>query len=118
MFTPDGALSRGLSLCAAVLFTLPIAGYFWKYEGGAANQFFVWSVTLTLAAWIVLAFRRVLVASVLVNALVGIIATMAWAKYQAVDMVLHAYDFVFYFSSYRANCGCPSNESMLTFWME
>jgi hypothetical protein len=25
---------------------------------------------------------------------------------------------VFYFSSYRANCGCPSNESMLTFWIE
>jgi Sulfatase len=100
LFAPDRALNRILSLCAAVLFTLPVAVYFWKYEGGAANQFFVWSVTLTLAAWLVLAFGRVLVASVLVNALVGIVATIAWAKQQAMDMALHAYDLVFYLSSW------------------
>jgi phosphoglycerol transferase MdoB-like AlkP superfamily enzyme len=99
LFAPDGALSRGLILSVAALFTLPTALYFWKYEGGAANRFFVSSVTLTLAACAVLAFRRVLVASVLVNALVGIAATVAWAKHQTMDMVLHAYDIVFYLSS-------------------
>ena len=98
-FTPDGALSRSFILCLAGLFTLPTAVYFWKYEGGAANLFFVSSVTLTLAACMVLAFRRVLVASVLVNALVGVAATVAWAKHQTMDMVLHAYDIVFYLSS-------------------
>ena len=89
-----------LSLCAAALFSLPTAVYLHYYEGGASNQFFVWSVTLTLGAWIVLAFRRVLVASVLVNALVGLIATASWAKQQAMDMALHAYDVVFYLSSW------------------
>jgi hypothetical protein len=100
LFTADGALSRGLIICAAVLFTLPTAIYFWKYEGGAPNWFFVTSVTLTLAACAVLVLGRILVAAVLVNALVGIVAAVAWAKHQAMDMVLHAYDIVFYLSSW------------------
>jgi hypothetical protein len=100
LFAADGALSRGLIICAAVLFTLPTAIYFWKYEGGAPNWFFVTSVTLTLAACAVLVLGRILVAAVLVNALVGIVAAVAWAKHQAMDMVLHAYDIVFYLSSW------------------
>jgi phosphoglycerol transferase MdoB-like AlkP superfamily enzyme len=100
LFAPDGTLSRGLVIGVAALFTLPTVDYFWKYEGGAANLFFVSSITLTLAACAVLAFCRVLVASVLVNAIVGIVATVAWAKHQAMDMALHAYDVFFYFSSW------------------
>ena len=89
-----------LSLCAAALFSLPTAVYLRYYEGGAFNQFFVWSITLAIGAWIVLALRRILVASVLVNALVGIVAIVSWAKQQAMDMALHAYDIVFYLSSW------------------
>src|SRR6516162_1962179 len=89
-----------LSLCAAALFSLPMAVYLRYYEGGASNQFFVWSITLAVGAWIVLALRRILVASVLVNALVGIVAIVSWAKQQAMDMALHAYDVVFYLSSW------------------
>jgi phosphoglycerol transferase MdoB-like AlkP superfamily enzyme len=100
LFAPDGSPSRTLVIGVAALFTLPTAHYFWKYEGGAANLFFVSSITLTLAACLVLAFCRVLVASVLVNAIVGIVATLAWAKHQAMDMALHAYDIVFYLSSW------------------
>jgi phosphoglycerol transferase MdoB-like AlkP superfamily enzyme len=100
LFASDGTLSRGLVFGVAALFTLPTVDYFWKYEGGAANLFFVSSITLTLAACILLAFCRVLVASVLVNATIGIVATVAWAKHQAMDMALHAYDVVFYFSSW------------------
>ena len=100
LFAPDGTLSRVLVISVAALFTLPTVDYFWKYEGGAANLFFVSSITLTLAAGVVLAFCRVLVASVLVNAIIGIVATVAWAKHQAMDMALHAYDIVFYLSSW------------------
>jgi sulfatase-like protein len=100
LFAPDGTLSRGLVLGVAALFTLPTADYFWRYEGGAANQLFVWSITLTLAAGLILVFRRVLVAAVLTNAIIGIVATVAWAKHQAMDMALHAYDVVFYLSSW------------------
>src|SRR5262249_1731794 len=95
-----GTLSGGLVFSVAALFTLPTVDYFWRYEGGAANLFFVSSVTLTLAACLMLAFCRVLVASVVVNATIGIVATVAWAKHRAMDMALHAYDVVFYFSSW------------------
>ena len=100
LFAPDGGLSRGLVICVALLFTLPTVDYFWRHEGSAANLFFVSSVTLALAASMVLVFGRILVASVLTNALVGIVATVAWAKHQAMDMALHAYDIVFYLSSW------------------
>ena len=106
LFSSDGAPSQRVVVGAAILLTLPIAHYFWKYEGfwedesDPANLFFVSSVTLTLAAGMVLAFRRVLVASVLVNALVGIAAAVAAAKQQAMGMALHAYDVVFYLSSW------------------
>src|SRR5260370_21106506 len=100
LFAPDGTLSRRLVFGVSALFTLPTVDYFWRYEGGAAILFFVSSVTLTLAACLMLAFGRVLVASVLVNAIVGIVATVAWAKHQAMDMALHAYDVVFSFSSW------------------
>src|SRR5215467_15539434 len=100
LFAPDGTLSRGLVFAVAGLFTLPTVHYFWRYEGGAANLFFVSSITLTLAACLMLAFCRVLVASVLVNAIIGIVATVAWAKHQAMDMALHAYDVAFYLSSW------------------
>jgi hypothetical protein len=100
LFAPDGTLSGGLVFSVAALFTLPTVDYFWRYEGGAANLFFVSSVTLTLAACLMFAFCRVLVASVVVNAIIGIVATVAWAKHRAMDMALHAYDVVFYFSSW------------------
>src|SRR5258708_17363096 len=86
LFAPDGTLSRGLVFGVAALFTLPTVDYFWRYEGVSANLFCVSSVTLTLAACLMLAFGRVLVASVLVNAIVGIVATVAWAKHRAMDM--------------------------------
>ena len=100
LFAPDGTLSRGLVIGVAALFTLPTVNYFWKYEGGAANLFFVSSITLTLAASLLVVFCRVLVVSVLINAIVGIVATVAWAKHQAMDMAFHAYDLVFYLSSW------------------
>ena len=100
LFAPDGDLNRGAIVCVAVIFTLPTTHYFWKYEGGDADRFFVSSVTLALAACMVLAFRRVLVASVLVNALICIVATVAWAKHQTMGMVLHSYDIIFYLSSW------------------
>src|SRR5215470_6546512 len=77
LLSASGDRRRILSLFATVFFTLPTAYYFSGYEGGPANMFFIWSVTLTLAAGIVLAFRTILVASVLVNALVGIVAAVA-----------------------------------------
>ncbi len=91
---------------ASALFALPMASYFWICESSLwgqtypSNLFFVASITLTLAAWVVLACRRVLVAAVTVTALVGIAAAIAAAKQHAMGMVLHAYDMVFYLSTW------------------
>src|SRR5579862_7755889 len=100
VFSPEGAFSRTLVFGAAAVFTLPTVNYFWRYEGGAPQWFFVASVTLALAAFLIVVFGRVLVAAVLTNAIVGIVAIVAWAKHQAMDMALHAYDLVFYLSSW------------------
>jgi phosphoglycerol transferase MdoB-like AlkP superfamily enzyme len=85
---------------AALLAAVGVGLYFRRWEGGAPNLFFVWSCTLLIAASIVFATRRVLVAAVLVPALIAIVDRAAVAKHKAMDMVVHAYDIVFYLSSW------------------
>src|SRR5262245_18430644 len=72
--------------------------YFFFYEGGVANQLFVWSASLLIAAWVVLATRRALVALVLISALIVIVDRAGSAKLKAMSMAVHAYDLVFYLS--------------------
>jgi phosphoglycerol transferase MdoB-like AlkP superfamily enzyme len=85
---------------ATLLATIGIGLYFRRYEGGAPNLFFVWSVTLLIAAAIVFATGRVLVAAVLVPALIAVVDRAATLKHQAMDMVVHAYDIIFYLGSW------------------
>ncbi len=92
-----GWRAAGLTSLAAAI---GVGAYFYRYEGGAPNLFFVWSATLLIAAAIVLATRRVLVAAVLVPVLIAIIDRTAVAKHKAMDMVVHAYDIFFYLSSW------------------
>lgn len=90
---------RGVGMAAA-LALLGIGLYFRRYEGGAPNLFFVWSVTGLIATAIVLLTRRVLVAAVLVSAMIGIVVVAAAAKHKAMDMTVHAYDIFYYLSSW------------------
>ncbi len=92
-----GWRAAGLASLAA---GVGVGTYFYRYEGGAPNLFFVWSATLLIAAAIVAATRRVLVAAVLVPALIAIIDRTATAKHKAMDMVVHAYDIFFYLTSW------------------
>ena len=89
---------------AVTAITLTVAAglglYFHLYEGGLANQLFVWSATLLIAAWIVFAARRVLVAAVLIVALIVILDRAGTAKLKAMSMAVHAYDVVFYLTSW------------------
>lgn len=83
-----------------LLALLGVGLYFRRYEGGAPNLFFVWSVTLMLAAGIVLLTRRMLVASVLVPSMIAIVVTAAAVKHRVMEMSIHAYDLVYYMTSW------------------
>ena len=74
--------------------------YFWLVEGGLADTVFATAVTLAVAAAIVCIGRRVLVAAVLVVAMIGIVRTISYAKQQASEVVLHAYDLVTFLRSW------------------
>lgn len=84
-------------LTAAVLIGVWL--YFRRYEGAWPNQFFVWSATFLVGATIVLLTRRLLVAALFVGAMITIIVQASAAKHKAMDMVVHAYDIIFYLTS-------------------
>jgi phosphoglycerol transferase MdoB-like AlkP superfamily enzyme len=91
---PRGALRVVLAVALGVLF------YFARAEGGPASIAFVSLVTLAIAAAVLLATRRLMFSAVAVAALVGVVVTASSIKRQAMDMVLHAYDIVFYAGSW------------------
>jgi hypothetical protein len=79
---------------------LVLARHFWLDEGSASNIFFTAAVTLMLVAFVVVLSRRVLFAMVLVSALIAVVVTVAAVKRSLMNMVMHAYDVFFYFSSW------------------
>ena len=79
--------------------------YFVNAEGDAGNIAFTAAVTLTIAAVLVLASRRVLFAAVLTTALVAVVRTAAYVKQQTSELVLHAYEVVTLASSWSAAVG-------------
>jgi phosphoglycerol transferase MdoB-like AlkP superfamily enzyme len=93
-------LAPGASWCAVAIIALPVAWHFLRHEGGAANLTFGIGVTLTLAAVVALLTRRALFAAVVVAAIVAMVIVAATFKRQVMDMVVHAYDLYFYFTSW------------------
>jgi phosphoglycerol transferase MdoB-like AlkP superfamily enzyme len=79
---------------------LVLARYFWLDEGSASNILFTAAVTGALVGFVVLLSRRVLFASVLVSALIVVVVAAAAVKRSIMNMVVHAYDLVFYLSSW------------------
>ena len=90
---------RGSWRVLAVL-ALPVAWHFLHREGGTANIVFGIGVTLALAALVTLATRRALFGGVVVTLMVAIVVLASTFKRQVMDMVVHAYDLYFYFTSW------------------
>ena len=80
--------------------SLPVAWHFLHREGGTANMVFGIGVTLALAALVALATRRALFGGVVVTLMVAIVVLASTFKRQVMDMVVHAYDLYFYFTSW------------------
>jgi phosphoglycerol transferase MdoB-like AlkP superfamily enzyme len=84
----------------ALMIALALGWYFWLKEGPPSNIVFTAAVTLASAAVLTLLSRRVLFAAVVMGAFVTLIVTLSNFKRATMNMVMHAYDFVFYLSSW------------------
>jgi hypothetical protein len=71
-----------------------------QYEGGAIDILFTVAVICMTGALVAFASRRPLFALVFTTALVAIIFAISKAKQESMNMVLHAYDIIFYFRSW------------------
>lgn len=83
-----------------VLLGISLARYFWRDEGELANVLFTAGATGAIVAVLTLFFRRALFATVLATALVILVVAASTAKRAVMNMVVHAYDLFFYFSSW------------------
>jgi len=83
-----------------VLLAISLARYFWRDEGELANVLFTAGATGAIVAALMLLFRRALFATALVTTLVMLVVAAATAKRAVMNMVVHAYDLFFYFSSW------------------
>ena len=97
---PSTPLGWRTTAILAALLAAAMAASFWLYEGILENVIFTTSVTLALGGLIALASRRILFAALLMTALVVIVNGVSEAKVNTMGMVLHAYDIVFYLSSW------------------
>jgi phosphoglycerol transferase MdoB-like AlkP superfamily enzyme len=88
------------SWAVAALIGAILARYFWVDEGTLPNVLFTAGVTLALIVLLVLLSRRVLFATTLVALLVVLIVAISSVKRGVMNMVMHAYDIIFYLSSW------------------
>jgi len=77
-----------------------LARYFWVDEGTFPNIIFTAGVTLALIVLLVLLAQRVLFATTVVALLVVLIVAISSVKRAVMNMVMHAYDIIFYLSSW------------------
>lgn len=95
----DGTISRRLGWAVSALLAASLGYYHWTYEGWHETIIFAGGITTALAATLMLLSRRLLFSVAMVTALVTIIVISSSVKRQFFDMVLHAYDVVFYLTS-------------------
>ena len=99
LLEPDGALSAAAVGSLTVLFACGLSYYHYKHEGWWQTIVFAGAVTATLIAALTFATRRVLFSIAVISALVTVIVIVSDVKRHYIDMVLHAYDVVFYLTS-------------------
>jgi hypothetical protein len=84
----------------AAVITALLMRHFWLDEGTFPNILFTLAVTLALISMVVALSRRALFATILIGTLVLIIIATATAKRAVMNMVVHAYDLIFYLGSW------------------
>jgi hypothetical protein len=84
----------------AALIGFGLAYYHWRWEGWRETILFAGGITTVLVAVLTLTTRRLLFSIAIIAAFVAIIVKASDVKRQYIDMVLHAYDVVFYLTSW------------------
>ncbi len=95
-----GTLSPAVTWAITTIIVSGIAYYHWRYEGWFETIAFAGSVTAALFFALLFASRRILFSIVLIALLVTTIVIAADVKRHYIEMVLHAYDVVFYLTSW------------------
>jgi phosphoglycerol transferase MdoB-like AlkP superfamily enzyme len=99
LFETPGQLSAHSVWIATAFIAAGLAYYHWHYEGWRETIIFAGAITTGLVAALTLLTRRVLFAIAVVAAIVAMIVVAADVKRHYIEMVLHAYDVVFYLTS-------------------
>jgi hypothetical protein len=98
---PRWVLPPRITWATTLLIALGTAAYLHETEGAGASLF-ASAILGTLGALLVVLFRRVVPAVVLVSAIVAIICTASHVKQQTTEVLLHAFDIVSLLSSWSA----------------
>lgn len=99
LFDASGALSHGAVYAISAVIAVGLAYYHWHYEGWRENMLFAASVTLAFIAGWTFVTRRLLLSIAIVAALIAMVVIASDVKRRYIEMVLHAYDIVFYLTS-------------------
>jgi hypothetical protein len=94
------AMPRSIAWAATGVFAAGIAYYHWRYEGPIETIAFAGAITLALTAALTMLSRRALFSIALIAAMLAIIVIASDVKRRYIEMVLHAYDIVFYLTSF------------------
>jgi phosphoglycerol transferase MdoB-like AlkP superfamily enzyme len=84
----------------ALLYAAVLAAYISCFEGGFYEILFALAAPATMGGLILVVSRKPLFSLVLTTLLVALIFFASRAKQETMNMVLHAYDIIFYFSSW------------------
>jgi Sulfatase len=95
-----GTFSAKVSWALSLAIWAVMFGFFWMNEWPKGNVAYSAAVTGAIIAFIALLTGRVLLATVLAAAQVGIVCVAAVVKLKTMDMLVHAYDLYFYFRSW------------------
>ncbi len=93
-------LPSAVAWALSALLAAGIAYYHWRYEGPPETIAFAGAITTVLAASLMLLSRRVLFSLAIIAATLAVIVIVSDVKRRYIEMVLHAYDLVFYMTSF------------------
>lgn len=97
---PERKLSASAVWYATSAIALGLAYYHWCYEGWRDTILFAGAITAALVCALTFVSRRILFSITLIALLVATIVIASDVKQHYVEMVLHAYDVVFYLTSW------------------
>lgn len=97
--TAGGLFSTTAVAVATAAIALALAYYHWRYEGWRETIIFASAITTSITAALTLLTRRILFSIAVVAAAVTMIVVASDVKRHYIEMVLHAYDVVFYLTS-------------------